>query len=280
MAIPHMSSRTPLRGHASFHHKTASSLSLPFAVMAGLNPKRNRNRTTLLALFALISLSAYILCVQYPMSLSPARLLQKADTPATDELVLALESTRKSRLAGKGNKHKSLSAGRPPISLSSDQELAAISSFLASLPQNVIPLHVDPALPIDPELVLDFDTRSPHAMEEVDRVVEDVWSRNPVMLYGKLYSPASREIKSILSDMNLRPPPLLMDVDTRDDVEVLTRLLTRLTASPDLPILLIGGKPVGSIAQIREMNASGDLQRLIKSSGAVIGGGKRRKHRK
>jgi hypothetical protein len=72
------------------------------------------------------------------------------------------------------------------MALTPAQELAAVSSFLASLPQNVIPPSVDPALPIDPELVLDFDTRSPHAMEEVERVVDDVWSRNPVMLYGKV----------------------------------------------------------------------------------------------
>jgi glutaredoxin-related protein len=71
-----------------------------------------------------------------------------------------------------------------------------------------------------------------------------------------------------------------MDVDTRDDVEVLAPILTRLTGFPELPILLISGKPVGSMTQIREMLASGELQRLIKASGAVIGGGKRRKHKK
>ncbi|KAJ7933841.1 hypothetical protein B0H13DRAFT_1952213 [Mycena leptocephala] len=263
MVIPHTSSRTPLR------HRSTSSVSLPFAVIAGLNPKRNRNRTGILALLALISLSAFVLCSRYPISMSPAYLLQQqAETPVPDQTVFAFEKNRNSR-AGAGRKHKKLSG-----------ELAAVSSFLASLPQNVIPPSVNPTLPIDPELVLDFDTRSPHAMEEVERVVDDVWSRNPVMLYGKLYSPPTRELKSILSNMNLRPPPFIMDVDTRDDVEVLAPILTRLTGFPELPILLISGKPVGSMTQIREMLASGELQRLIKASGAVIGGGKRRKHKK
>ncbi|KAJ7502383.1 hypothetical protein B0H11DRAFT_1712453 [Mycena galericulata] len=275
MDLPQMSNRTPLRPS---HHKSNPSLSLPFAVAAGLNLKRSRNRTTFLALLALLSLSAYVFCSQYRIALSPAYLLQKANAPPPDQGVPDLETTRKPQPVW-GKKHKSSYAGRRPITLTPAQELAAVSSFLASLPQNVIPLSVDPSLPIDPELVLDFDTRSPHAMEEVDRVVDDVWSQNPVMLYGKLYSPASREIKAILMDLNLRPPPLMVDVDTRDDVEVLTPMLFRLTAAPELPILLIGGRPVGSIAQIRDMQASGELQRLIKSSGAVIGSGKRRKHK-
>ncbi|KAJ7162117.1 hypothetical protein C8R46DRAFT_1103560, partial [Mycena filopes] len=278
MAIPHMSSRTPLRSKPD--HRSTQSLSLPFTVMAGLNPKRNRNRTTLLAILAVVSLSAFFYCSHYPMSVSPAHLRHdkvKVDAPVADQIVL--ETNRDPLRSAAARKHRKLTyAGRQQISLTPAQELAAVSSFLASLPQNVIPSAVDPSRPIDPELVLDFDTRSPHAMEEVERVVEDVWARNPVLLYGKLYSPATRELKAILSDMNLRPPPFIMDVDVRDDVEVLAPMLARLTESPELPVLLIGGQPVGTLAQIRAMVASGELKRLVNAAGAVIGGGKRRKH--
>ncbi len=38
----------------------------------------------------------------------------------------------------------------PSIKLNAAQELAAVTSFLASLPQNIIPHTVDPSLPIDP----------------------------------------------------------------------------------------------------------------------------------
>ncbi|KAJ7879566.1 hypothetical protein B0H14DRAFT_3082883 [Mycena olivaceomarginata] len=235
----------------SLRHRSTSSVSLPFAVMAGLHPKRHRNRTALLALLAIISLSGFIFCTtRYPLSLAPAYLARQAESPPPAH---QMRSTPK-------------------------QELAAVSSFLASLPQNVIPPSVDPSRPIDPELVLDFDTRSPRAPEEIARVVDDVWARNPVLLYGKLYSPATRELKSVLSKMNLRPPPFVMDVDTRDDVEVLAPLLARLTGQSDLPVLLVGGRPVGSVARIREMVANGELERLVKASGAVVGGGKRRKH--
>ncbi|KAF7376600.1 Glutaredoxin domain-containing protein [Mycena sanguinolenta] len=270
-------------GHTSLRHRSTSSVSLPLAVVARLHPKRHRNRTAVLALLAIISLSAFVFCNRYPVAMSSAYLLRQGERQAeirpAEQKVFDPEKSRNSHV-GVAKKHQKLSGGRKSITLNLEQELAAVSSFLASLPQNVIPLSVDPSLPIDPELVLDFDTRSPRALAEVEQVVEDVWSRNPVLLYGKHYSPATREIKSILSNMNLRPPPFIMDVDTRDDVEVLSPMLSRLTGVPDLPILLIGGKPVGSLERIREMLASGELTRLIKASGAVIGGGKRRKHGK
>jgi len=204
---------------------------------------------------------------------------RQVEKPPEEQKMFALEKSRNSH-AGVAKKHQKLSGGRKSIALNLEQELAAVSSFLASLPQNVIPSFVDPSVPIDPELVLDFDTRSPRALAEVEQLVEDVWSRNPVLLYGKFYCPYTRALKAILTNMDLRPPPFIMDVDTRDDVDVLSPMLSRLTGAPDLPILLIGGKPVGSLEQIREMLASGELNRLIKASGAVIGGGKRRKHGK
>lgn len=221
-------------------------------------------------------------------------------------MAVALEAIRNSRLAaavGAGNHGKPLSsnANRTKVELDHAQELAAVSSFLASLPQNVIPLSVDPWQPIDPQLVLDFDTESPRAAEEVQAMVDDVWTRNPVFLYSKvclihaflspmisnlriagskLYSPVSRELKTILTNMYLRPAPTIIDVDTRDDFEVLPPLLSRLTSTPELPILLIGGKSVGSIEEIRSLHETGELQQMITASGAVLNGTKKPKGKK
>ncbi|KAJ7091996.1 hypothetical protein B0H15DRAFT_1021316 [Mycena belliarum] len=278
MALPHTSSRTPLRPHPTSHHRPTSSLSLPFTVLTGLHPKRTRNRTALLALLALISVSAYLFCIHYPVSIFPAYRLRRAESAPTEQPVFPHDGTRNLHTAAARKKHKPVT--QPPIALSPAQELAAVSGFLASLPQNVIPPSVDPTRPIDPELVLDFDTHGRQAMEEVTRVVADVWARNPVLLYGKLYSPPTRELKALLSEMNLRPPPLFIDVDTRDDSAVLAPMLARLTAAADLPVLLVAGEPVGTLAQIRTLHASGELRRLVTASGAVVGGGKRRKHHK
>jgi len=242
-------------------------------------------RTTFLALFALLAVTGYVFLVAQP-SLAPIAFGGEADRASSIGLTGQRLSRLSShaRLAAFRNKRPSSSAAAstslPQISLTQAQELAAVSSFIASLPQNVIPDSVDPSQPIDPQLVLDFDTRTSHAAEEVEAMVSDTWARNPVMLYSKLHSPVSRELKQMLTDMNLLPSPVFIEVDQRSDEAVLTPLIHRLTSTVDLPVLLVGGETVGSVAEIRYLHAKGELQRIISRSGAQIDGGKKKKGRK
>lgn len=111
-------------------------------------------------------------------------------------------------------------------------------------------------------------------------MVEDVWLRNPVFVYSKHYSPASRELKSILSNLYLLPAPTIIDVDLREDADILTPMLKRLTSSPDLPVLLVGGKPIYSVEKVRELEKSGELQKIITAAGSLVNGSKRKKNRK
>jgi hypothetical protein len=62
-----------------------------------------------------------------------------------------------------------------------------------------------------------------------------------------------------------------------DDADVLIPLLFRLTNSTELPILLIGGKPIGSMDSIRELNADGRLQALAFLAGAGFDDSKKRR---
>ncbi|CAK5265391.1 unnamed protein product [Mycena citricolor] len=276
MSAPSAASRTPLSGG---HHKSPS-MSLPYSMVPTLNT-RTRSRGTIFALISLVTLSAFVFYTQTDISFSHSYLRHRPISAHDQEhLLLNLEAVAAAHHGSpaSGAKHKSAFT-RPPLALTATQELGAVSAFIASLPQNVIPVGVDPQRPIDPQLILDFDTRSPYAMEEVDRIVEDVWLQNPVMVYGKLYSPLTREVKAMLNDLNLRPPPLYIDLDTRDDVEILAPMLTRLVGASDMPVVLVSGKPLGPIERVRELKADGGLQQLIKAAGAVIGGGgKRRKH--
>jgi len=70
--------------------------------------------------------------------------------------------------------------------LTPEQELGALTAFMVALPQNVLPTDIDPDRPIDPQLVLDFDTRVPEAEEEIDDIVIDVWMGNPVVVFEKV----------------------------------------------------------------------------------------------
>lgn len=206
MSLPRVDSRSPLQARLSFSDRKPSSSSTSFApqLLSALHPRKAKYRTTLIGLVFVVFLSTYIF-LAHGSSLSPALALRRVDSPVANQLDVALESTENSRvhpdladsqppsepptrplrhdsfLSGKG-RHRQ----RPPLKLDSAQELAAISSFIASLPQNVLPPTIDPSKPIDPQLVLDFDTRSPRASEEVRQMVDECWSRNPVFVYSKV----------------------------------------------------------------------------------------------
>lgn len=173
------------------------------SLLPSINPRKPRHRTTLVALLALIGLSTYIFFFARPtLALNPLAL--RASDPgnvhggqgkrvATVDATTSEQELPRSRLfkfpASQHYKAKAqaqVPVERPQVQLTSAQELAAVSSFLASLPQNVIPLYIDPSRPIDPQLVLDFDTRSPRAADDVKEIVVDVWSQNPVVLYSKV----------------------------------------------------------------------------------------------
>lgn len=240
---------------------------------SALQPRKHRHRTTFLGLGLLLALSVYLFVFQ-ARALSPAATLRRMDTKPVNHVNIALETLRQSQ-----DSHRKVASHHSTLTLQPEEELAAVSSFLASLPQNVIPPYVDPARPIDPHLVVDFDTRSPRAADEVREMMDDVWTRNPVFLYSRMYSPLSREVKAMLAELHLKPAPTIIDVDIRDDAEVLEPLVQRLASAEELPVLIVGGTIVGDIASIRALYDSGELKQRISDAGAVIDGAKK-KHKK
>lgn len=96
-----------------------------------------------------------------------------------------------------------------------------------------------------------------------------------------MYSQSSREVKAVLAELLLKPAPTIIDVDVRDDVDVLVPMLARLTSSSELPVLLIGGNPINSsIENIKELRQSGELQKMITAAGSLINGAKKKKSKK
>ncbi|KAH9942384.1 uncharacterized protein BXZ73DRAFT_41357 [Epithele typhae] len=240
-------------------------------------PRAQWIRMTFLALFSLMAVSAYVLFLSPPV-LHPIA-FDHSDHPGPSRWTpdaLRLAAMRNHRPPPPGT----TTASRPQIRLNETEELGALSSFIASLPQNMIPQTIDASHPLDPQLVLDFDTRGPHAEEELAAVMDDVWARNPVMLYSKIHSPISREIKQTLASLYLKPAPTIVEVDERPDEHVLTPLLFRLTKQRELPILLVGGKVVGAPKDIKELAVLGTLQSAITAAGGVVDGARKKKAKK
>jgi hypothetical protein len=129
--------------------------------------RRKSRRARLFGLVALIAATIYFLCT-YQRRTPPVMSRQPA--------MVTLRS-RHSRSMRPPRAHA------PHLKLSPAEELAAVSHFLASLPQNAIPHSTDPMHPIDPSVVLDFDTRHPDAAVELKAIMQEVWVRNPVILF-------------------------------------------------------------------------------------------------
>lgn len=184
MPLPRLYSRTPLREPKPLISVHKLSLYSPMVPLLPLRNRKLRQRG-LLVLVVLLFLSTYIFFAQHS-GLSPSMALLNVEgqhQTAAQEVPKSLGPVE-TPIVGKRRKH--LVVQRPSVQLNHAQELAAVSSFLASLPQNVLPSSINPSLPIDPQLVLDFDVQSSRAIDELNNMVEDVWMRNPVFVYCKV----------------------------------------------------------------------------------------------
>jgi len=163
---------------------SSSKFSRPrFTVSQSFVSRQWLQRTTFIALFSLFSISVYILLVNGSTNLRPAAISQQIKSPfraAMNTIIYSPDHPWRPT-------HKDVLASRPQITLTPEEELAALSGFIASLPdQNILPPSVDSSQPIDPQLILDFDTRTDGAGAELKRLVEATWENYPVVMYTKV----------------------------------------------------------------------------------------------
>ncbi len=83
----------------------------------------------------------------------------------------------------------------------------------------------------------------------------------------------------MLLNLNLKPSPTIIEVDTREDSEVLIPMLERLTSVHGLPILIVGGEIVGSTQEILTLAESGELKKAITAAGAQVNSKKKKSRR-
>ncbi|KZW00591.1 hypothetical protein EXIGLDRAFT_604107 [Exidia glandulosa HHB12029] len=163
------------------------------------------------------------------------------------------------------------------------QELGALVGFLAAFTSNSLPITIDPSKSVDPDLVLEFNSRIANAEDDVRAAVEATWALNPVVIFADLKSgspAASREMKHIVDSFKLFPNPTVFDVDQRPDEDVLRPLLERLTGTDVVPLAIIGGETFASLKELRRLQDSGSLEELITAAGAKVNGRKVKRGRK
>jgi hypothetical protein len=139
---------------------------------------------------------------------------------------------------------------------------------VTSTTSNALP-PLDPAVPIDPSAILEFDPYMASARHDLDLMRDQVNALYPVILLGRMRDPWHREVQKMLAAYKITPAPLIIDVDQRKDHELFIPVLARLLGTDDLPQLLLLGKSLGSYHAIQEMKDSGKLSETLEKSGAV-----------
>lgn len=148
--------------------------------------------------------------------------------------------------------------------------------FVTSTTANALP-HVDPSLPLDPSVVLDFDPTRSGAREDLDLLVSEVNTIYPLVLMGKMRDPWHREVKRMLAEYKITPAPLIIDVDQRRDHRTFIPLVARILGTEELPQLVLDGKPIGSYHQVLEMKENDTFASLLEEQGMLVSEAKKKK---
>lgn len=109
--------------------------------------------------------------------------------------------------------------------------------------------------------MLEFDyTKAETARDDMAQLTEDVFALFPVIVVGRMRDPKHRDIIRTMSMYTSNPPPLIIEVDQRQDAETLVPLLGRLLGKDELPQVVVMGAAAGGHAAIQKLQDDGELK--------------------
>lgn len=175
------------------------------------------------------------------------------------------------------------------LELTPADELAALTAFMAALPWNALPSHIDTSVPLDPNIILDFDPSHPRARDELAELRRETWQLNPLVLFGRSRHASTREVRSVLEKLGVNVDGMMqVNMNERVDGDLVMGVLRRVLPSldsisdrseVDLPFLLINGRPIYG-EDVPTLVESGEMVRLLRDAGVrlVVGGKKKKGH--
>lgn len=104
-------------------------------------------------------------------------------------------------------------------------------------------------------------------IEEDVAWLQEVQSDPPVIVFSKTTCPYSKRAKELLKSYDISPQPKIIEVDLRDDSDLIKSVLTRLTHHSTFPNVFISGKSIGGSDDLQHLHASGELVTTLDSAG-------------
>ncbi|EDR11931.1 glutaredoxin [Laccaria bicolor S238N-H82] len=92
----------------------------------------------------------------------------------------------------------------------------------------------------------------------------------PIVVFSKTYCPYSKRAKELLAAYNIQPTPKIVEVDMRDDNNVIKLLLSRLTHHSTFPNILIQGKSIGGSDDLIALHNDRTLAKMLERAGVTI----------
>ncbi|KAF8497663.1 thioredoxin-like protein [Gautieria morchelliformis] len=134
--------------------------------------------------------------------------------------------------------------------------------------KHVLPHTLDPSGPIAPSVWVPGEPINsklwPQRIAKLDQT--------PLIVFSKSYCPYSRRAKDLLARYGLNPVPHIVEVDLRDDGDIIKRLLTRLTDHATFPNIILRGRSLGGYDDLQHLHETGVLEHELEEAGVHVTG--------
>ncbi|KAI0315228.1 thioredoxin-like protein [Amylostereum chailletii] len=94
----------------------------------------------------------------------------------------------------------------------------------------------------------------------------------PLVVFSKTYCPYSKRAKDLLATYDLYPPPKIVEVDLRDDGDLIKAILARLTSHTTFPNIILKGESIGGSDTLLDLHTSRKLRRMFEKAGMQVRG--------
>jgi len=136
------------------------------------------------------------------------------------------------------------------IKFTAEDELLALIGFITAATGNSIPPTVDASQPIEPAVLVGFDPAGASAKEDLEFLKDEINTQYPLVLFGRMRDPWHVEMVHLLDQYKITPAPLIVDVDQRNDHDLVVTALERLLGTDELPQLVLQGSRLSSAQQL------------------------------
>jgi len=127
--------------------------------------------------------------------------------------------------------------------------------------------RLDPAKEIDLKVYSSFD-----GDDDWVKHVRELQDNSPLVVFSKSYCPYSKRAKSLIQTYALDPPPRIVEVDLREDGDLIKVILTRLTKHSTFPNIILRGRSIGGADDLQALHDEGTLEELFEDNGLSVHG--------